>query len=147
MGLPTLDIVHDITPVWLRVVQLWRNTPAAIAGLTSRTPLLLLEQSARDYGLRVVWRGEHRLAESGMITHSLEGPKGMLRTFERGVVHGADYDICIAHALISGPMVFGRDQDARLETVTTANGSTDAAPLYSWIIARRNHAFERGATA
>ncbi|MXS84412.1 hypothetical protein ABO04_00400 [Nitrosomonas sp. HPC101] len=142
MGLPAFAIDHDITPVWLHVVQLWRNMPVAIGGLTSQTPLLLLEQSARDYGLRVRFRGEHHPAGQNMVSHLLEGPGDILHAFEAGTIHGADYGTCMAHALIHCPMATSHQQTARLQITTTANDRTELAPLYSWIMVPR----EQGTT-
>src|SRR5690606_13885636 len=83
MGLKTLSVTDDITPVWAEVVAKWRRTPAAIAGLTSHMPLLLLEQSGRDHGLRVVYRGEHKSDSRGFFLHTLDGPEFMLQAFHK----------------------------------------------------------------
>ena len=64
-GLPTYAIGDDITPVWRQINDLWRKRPVAISGLTSLTPLLLLEQSARDHGLRAVSRERHPATADG----------------------------------------------------------------------------------
>ncbi len=61
-GLTTFAIGDDVTPVWRHVNDLWRKRPVAISGLTTLTPLVLLEQSARDHGLRVASRERHPTA-------------------------------------------------------------------------------------
>src|SRR5690606_4696928 len=93
LGVPTFDAEWDVTPAWLRVVERWREAPVAVAGLTSHTPLLLLEQSARDHGLRVVFRSEHRPTGDGTLTHLLQGPEEVLAFFYEAVVSGFDYDV------------------------------------------------------
>lgn len=151
MGLPAFAIGQDITPVWLQVIQLWRNTPVAIVGLTSHTPLLLLEQSARDYGLRVRFRGEHHPARDGMVSHALEGPADILHTFETRAARGTDYGTCVAHALTHYPVTAVPRQTARLQlttiATTTANSRAEATSLYSWIMVPRDHPHKQGITA
>lgn len=67
-GLATFAIGDDVTPVWRQVNDLWQKRPVAISGLTTLTPLLLLEQSARDHGLRVVSRERHPATGRGQAT-------------------------------------------------------------------------------
>ncbi|MGY0632803.1 hypothetical protein [Luteimonas sp. A478] len=145
LGLPTLGIGHDITPVWQQLLQLWRTAPRAIGGLTSLTPLLLLEQSARDHGLRVVFRSEHHPDGRGTVTHSLQGAEDILHAFDAGVAHGADYGACMAHAMVRCPANGGRPGTVRLQSTTTANRRADAASLHAWVMAPRP-AFKQGST-
>ncbi len=53
----------DVTDVWYHDLQpRWRESRAAIAGLTAYGALFCLEHLARDVRMRVVHRSEHRYA-------------------------------------------------------------------------------------
>lgn len=144
LGLPTFGIDGDITPVWARIVDLWRAAPAAIGGLTTHTPLMLLEQSGRDHGMRVVFRAEHRPGRDGMVAHSISGPSDAIGAFGLAARRGRDYGACVARALVQCPATHGDRDAASLQTPVSAHAH--AAPLYSWVLAPR-HANPRGANA
>lgn len=133
LGLPEFGIAGDMTPVWNRVIELWRKQPVAIAGLTTLTPLLLLEQSARDYGLRVAFRAEHRSGADGVLVHALQGPKAVIDAFSATAPHDADFGACVARAIVRCPAETRPTQTASVRTAETV----DDAPLYSWVLAPR----------
>jgi hypothetical protein len=135
-GLKTFGVTGDITPVWAELVAKWRRGPAAIAGLTSYMPLLLLEQSGRDHGLRVVFRAEHKVAADGAIMHTLDGPEPMLRAFCKAAEQRINFGSCIASVISLCPEDTGQRAQASLRTPATEGSGTDM-PLYSWVIAPR----------
>jgi hypothetical protein len=136
MGLETLGVTDDITSVWAGLVAQWRRAPVAIAGLTSHMPLLLLEQSGRDHGLRVVFRGEHKPDSDGSFVHTLDGPELMLRAFHIAVEQQTNFGSCMAHVIGLCPRDTGRSAKVSLRTLATEENRIDA-PLYSWVIAPR----------
>lgn len=135
LGLPGLSITDDITPVWSHLVELWRKRPVAIAGLTTLTPLLLLEQSARDHGLRVAFRAEHRLGSDGALVHALQGPEAVIDAFGATASRSRDPDFgaCMARAIVRCPAGARASATASLRT---AGGASDTT-LYSWVLAPR----------
>lgn len=144
-GLQTFGISGDITPVWIRLVELWRSAPVAIAGLTTHTPLLLLEQSARDYGLRVAFRAEHRPTADGMLTHALSGPPDVIGAFGLAARRERGLGACVAGAVVHCPVVPGARDTRSLQTIATS-GQAAQGSLYSWVLApRQTH--PRGANA
>src|SRR5690606_9522692 len=69
LGAPLRVIEGDITALWQdELLPRWRNSPAAIAGLTERPALFLLERLAWDHGLRVVFEAEHA-SDGGTAVH------------------------------------------------------------------------------
>ena len=59
-GIAVHAIDGDITGVWFNDLALrWRESPAAIAGLTEPEALFCLEQLAWDHRMRVVERAPH----------------------------------------------------------------------------------------
>src|SRR5690606_22514159 len=65
LGAPLRAIEGDITALWQSELRSrWKSTPAAIAGLTERPALFLLERLAWDHGLRVVFEAEHESNEA-----------------------------------------------------------------------------------
>jgi hypothetical protein len=62
----------DVTQVWLQHIgPAWKRQPLTVTGLTARPALFCLEQFARDYGLRVVYHGEHIVHVEGRTEHRL----------------------------------------------------------------------------
>jgi hypothetical protein len=62
----------DVTQVWLQhLAPAWKRQPLTVTGLTARPALFCLEQLARDYGLRVVYHGEHIVHFEGRTEHRL----------------------------------------------------------------------------
>lgn len=142
-GLKAFPIGDDITPVWAQLVELWRTTPVPIAGLTTHTPLLLLEQSGRDHGLRTIFRAEHRPGDDGQITHSLSGAPEIIAAFRLAARREPGFGTCLAHAFAQCPAQPGERESRSLRT--PANGPPTGT-LYSWVLAPRN-ALSQGAIA
>lgn len=144
LGVPTFAIEGDITPVWVRLIELWRSTPIAVGGLTTLTPLLLLEQSGRDHGLRVEFRAEHQLGRDGLLVNALSGAPEAIGAFRLSARRGRDYGACVARALVQCPVARGQIDSAVVQTPAPARmGRT---PLYSWVLAPRQ-ALSRGIRA
>lgn len=135
LGVPTFGIEDDITPTWVRMVELWRSTPVAVGGLTTLAPLLLLEQSGRDHGMRVAFRAEHRPGGRGAIDHAFSAPPDAIATFRLSARRGREYGACVARALVACPAVPGARDVASLQTPAGAHAGP--APLYSWVLAPR----------
>lgn len=127
----------DITPVWVHLQSLWRSTPIAVGGLTTFTPLLLLEQSGRDYGLRIVFRAEHLETADNTVNHTLRGPREVLRAFGEAAACGCDFGGCAALALARCPTA-PTDDTATLSLRTpVVTGRTFSRTLYSWVLVPR----------
>jgi hypothetical protein len=135
LGLAVHGIDGDMTRFWYdELYHEWKKGPAAIAGLTAHGPMFCFEQLARDQGMRVVFRAEHRLGTAG-VAHTLTGPLGMLD--ESMVLNGrGPWAACMADVIahcargraeIAGAAAMSPGAELGVEP------STDA--LYSWIIA------------
>lgn len=60
LGAPVHAIDGDMTDLWYHDLDAkWKQSPAAIAGLTAHGPLFCLERLAWDHGMRVLHRAEH----------------------------------------------------------------------------------------
>jgi hypothetical protein len=85
LGIEVHGITGDMTRFWYEdLYHEWNRGPAAIAGLTAHGPMFCFEQLARDHGMRVVFRAEHKRSTGG-VAHALTGPFAML---EQSVVLG-----------------------------------------------------------
>jgi hypothetical protein len=62
----------DVTDIYRELDVAWRSRPFAIAGLTQWGPMFVLERLARERGLAVALRVEHRPAADGTLVHVLE---------------------------------------------------------------------------
>jgi hypothetical protein len=70
----------DVTNAWFNDLALrWRQSPAAIAGMTAPEALFCLEELAHDHRMRVTFRADHRLRSGDVLEHCLRGPPSMPR--------------------------------------------------------------------
>jgi len=131
LGVPLRAIEGDITDVWQsELLPRWRNAPAAIAGLTERPALFLLERLAWEHGLRVVFEAEHAPDATHRVLRS-----GDPRLADELAFAGRSWPSVLADALIAG----GRapSHDVRPTDAALAAYLGEPTKLYSWIIAPR----------
>ena len=82
LGVATTGIADNLMDYWYDELDLrWKDGPMALAGVTMKEALFVLETFALDRRMRVVYRGEHAPAEDGAIKHMLKGPADMLEGF------------------------------------------------------------------
>lgn len=105
----------------------------ALAGITTKQGLFVLETLAADYRMRVVYRGEHSVPRAGRVAHSLAGPADLIARVTPGLdapVWGAALGQAMTQCPIGEPSV------ARLElTISADRGLVREETLFSWIIA------------
>ena len=134
-GAPRRDVQGDITDLWQReLVHRWREAPAAVAGLTERPALFLLERLGWDHGLRVVFEAEHLPDGRGGMQHRIvqSNAAGLEREL---AMAGADWPAVLADSLILGSRATARD--TRPSGAAMAAHLSEPTKLYSWIIAPR----------
>lgn len=74
-GTPVNAIEGDITALWYHdLYARWKAGPIAMAGLTLNGALFCLDTLARNHGMRVVFRNEHKQTSDGheiadLVTH------------------------------------------------------------------------------
>jgi hypothetical protein len=108
LGARVRRINGDITGLWTgELYGMWREQPAAIAGLTVRSAMFCLEQLAWDAQMRVVHRAAH------------------------GADADRDWPVRTAQALLTQPV----QADRLPAMLTMAESEADEDTLYSWIIA------------
>jgi hypothetical protein len=137
-GAPRRDVQGDITDLWQReLVHRWREAPAAVAGLTERPALFLLERLGWDHGLRVVFEAEHLPDGLGGVQHRIvqSNAAGLERELAAA---GADWPAVLADSLILGSRAATRD--TRPSGAAMAAHLAEPVKLYSWIIAPRTAA-------
>ena len=128
----------DVTALWYDVLDRpLKNTPRAIAGITTGEALFVLERLGWDRGLKVVYRGVHSLPKDGQVSHELTGPAGL--------IHASLQDPAAPWTAMAGRMashaLVGPATPASL-TLTTADTSAGARDrvLYSWSMEPRRPA-------
>jgi hypothetical protein len=128
----------DITDLWQNeLVGRWKAAPGAVAGLTERHALFLLERLGWDHGLRVVFEAEHAPDARGYAVHRV------VRTADPGLAlelkaAGQSWPEVLAEALVAGAEAPARD--FRPSSAALAAHLGEATKLYSWIIAPRTAA-------
>lgn len=138
LSAPLRAIEGDITDLWQHeLLGRWQAAPAAIAGLTERPALFLLERLAWEHGLRVVFEAEHQPGAGGDAVHRVarSADPGLARELEAA---GRGWPGALADALVAGTRTSTsnfRPTDAGL-----AAHLGEGTKLYSWIIAPRTAA-------
>jgi len=132
-GLSAHAIDGDMTRFWYDdLYHRWRQSPAAIAGLTAYGALFCLEQLAWDQRMRVVFRAEHSVTDAGCVAHRFEGPAVLLPAAAEAA-SGPDWPAAMADVITQCPR--GRPERAIARVVTPASTSASTEPLFSWVIA------------
>ncbi|HEY8519555.1 MAG TPA: hypothetical protein VIN61_05715 [Gammaproteobacteria bacterium] len=86
----------DVTDAYLALRSLWRERPAAIAGLTQFGPMFVLERLGFERGLRVVLRVEHRVRGDGELEHAIAGAPHVVALAETLQRQGVEWPVLFA---------------------------------------------------
>jgi hypothetical protein len=134
-GIRIAETSGDVTNLWYDDLDLrWKKAPMALAGMTTRSALFVLETLAADHRMRVVYRGEHGVPQGGRVVHVLAGPAALLAR-ATPAPDASSWGPLLGGAMTRCPA--GRPAAAQLEWTTPAHASTREEPLFSWIIAPR----------
>ena len=136
---PVRAIEGDITDFWVSELQgRWMSTPVAIAGLTERSALFMLEQLAWDYGLRVVFHAEHDSTGQQTVAHRIvrSADSSLKSQLEAA---GAGWPAVLADRMLTEP---GRvaSRDITPSGAAMAAFLNEPTRLHSWIIAPKTTA-------
>jgi hypothetical protein len=127
----------DITDFWFTdLSRRWKQSPVAIAGLTAYGPLFCLERFGWDHGLRVVFRGTHRLLDGGRVEHALEGPFRSIAAAHSGL-SGADWPGGLA-LLLTSCTATGDMATTTVRAISHDRAADVDDTLVSWVIAPRH---------
>jgi hypothetical protein len=133
-GLAVQAMHGDMTSFWYDdLYHRWLEQPAAIAGLTAHGALFCLERLAWEQRMRVVYRGEHSLADEGSVAHRFEGPAALLPVVARATANAA-WAEALADVVAACPAA-SRTRALGSSLTLGARGLPGAEPLFSWVIA------------
>ncbi|MGA9885727.1 MAG: hypothetical protein WBQ34_18575 [Candidatus Acidiferrales bacterium] len=138
-ALPTHAIRGDITEVWFGdLYYRWKqgsgqHGPTAIAGLTAPGPIFCLEMLARDAGMRVALRVDHRRVGE-RIEHEFVVPENVLARAAGLRASGEEWPERMAELVAEFPAERGTAQKSTILGRSTAAGD-DPEHLVTWVIA------------
>ena len=136
LGAPLRFIEGDITDLWQNELRKrWQAGAHAVAGLTERPALFLLERLGWDHGLRVVFEAEHETDGRGGAAHRVVRSADP-HLGEELAAAGSRWTRVLAHALVASAGAPARD--FRPTAAALAAHLGEATKLHSWIIAPRN---------
>jgi hypothetical protein len=131
----TRAIRGDITDIWFNdLYHRWKQGPAAIAGMTAPGPIFCLEMLARDAGMRVALRVDHRRLVDGRIEHEFAGPEDVLRRAADLETSAGKWPERMAEIVAQFPVERDRTARRRFAEAAVANGN-DPDHLVTWVIA------------
>jgi hypothetical protein len=115
----------------------WRQSPAAIAGMTRYDAFFLLELMARDADLRTIYRGHHGDPSDPGRAHEYFGPGSVLGGRKRSLHGTASWPKAVAGLVTSWPVqaIDCRAESSSISAARQRDLSHDA--LVSWVIAPR----------
>lgn len=132
----TLD--GDITDLWQNFYSVaWKKRrPQAVAGLTERPALFLLEQLGWQHGMRVFFQAEHEPAGPGVWQHRIirSSGSGLARQLEAA---GGSWPAVLADRLVTAPQAVV-SKDITPTGAAMASRLSEPEKLYSWIIAPKS---------
>lgn len=150
-GVRVASFGGDITPIWYyQLDPAWRQRPLVVAGLTTDAVLFCLEQFAWDHGMRVAYRGEHRISADGGVDHILESPSTRpqdVRTELSGLTPWPAQVADLIAGIDEPQPAFPSEADARSRSVrkTRSRPTSEPARLVSWLIAPKRPSVSAGA--
>jgi hypothetical protein len=134
----------DVTDLWFRDLdKQWKKNPVAIAGFTAYAALFCLERLSWDYGMRVVYRGDHRLESNGCVEHRFAASeRGLREVFRIGEGRESWPDRVAEIVARSREASDSTRLHVSQATVTTAalRNAGDPELLVSWVIATNRSA-------
>jgi hypothetical protein len=131
-GILTSAIRGDVAKLWyddLRVRLSENRVP--IAGLTDRPALFCLEELARDVGMRVIFRADHVMDQSGHTQHTAVGPASLV-ALARNLPPEAGFGRAVAVQFSQFDVREPRDTAAQKRTGPFSPENKTA--LVSWLI-------------
>lgn len=134
MGQRTSAIQGDVTRLWYDdLYHAWKDGPVAIAGLTTQDAMFCLEIFGNDAGLRLLVKGEHRIA-AGRVEHRMSAPELALAgtSLDRC---GADWSGRMAQMLVGCPAT--REGRTDVTAISGAPAAGEPVTLVSWLLAPR----------
>ncbi|MBI4265820.1 MAG: hypothetical protein HY657_15705 [Acidobacteria bacterium] len=142
LGIKVVRTNGDITDFWFHDLSLrWKEAPVAIGGLTAPGALFCLERLGWDHGLRVVFRGTHRLVDTSRAEHAMSGPSSTIAAAQRRGLGGAEW-ACHVARLVSSCAVERETSSAPLRGVLAGSEAvehdrliSEEDALTSWVIA------------
>ncbi len=137
VDVPAHAIEGDITELWFKDLDPhWRKAARPVAGLTTQNSLFCLEHLARDYGLRVTYRGEHIVGPGRRIRHDLTGPAHLLVQADDSQMRSAAWPREVARLMRGYELTRNaRDVPRRISAELPAPAEPGVEILVSWIIA------------
>jgi hypothetical protein len=135
-GIPLAETAGDLTDLWYHELDLrWRKAPMALAGMTTRGGLFVLETLAADHRMFVVYRGTHSVSRDGGVAHVLSGPAALIARAAPNP--GTPFLEHLGRTMTECPR--DRQRMAVLKLTTAAeHRPADEEPMFSWIIAPRS---------
>jgi hypothetical protein len=140
--------MHEIAPLWQTATGSGADFSAvarrskvdargakatAIAGLTGRVPLFCLELLGRDYGMRVVYRGQHTEVADGRVRHARASPTVLPRWEAELAEAGSRWGAAAARLALSCRVAAVADSRLGLMDLEPDGGAEHS--LFSWVMA------------
>jgi hypothetical protein len=144
LGAPVQACDANVTDLWnCELRPAWDAGAAAIAGMTVFAAYFAIEMMARDAGLRVAWRADHRRVDNQMA-HRFAAGRGTLLHAGRLLTARGDWPAAMARLVMTVPPRIGPLLQREFPTPRTA-AFTAPETLVSFVLARGDRSGRRTA--
>jgi hypothetical protein len=134
LGAKTACLGDDLGPLWMNLIEpRLREGSAVLAGLTRPAPLFCLEFLCRDYGMRLLYRAEHRRAAADRMSSVVTGNAAAEAYVPAAFRSVEPWPVIAGTAAIETARRF--DADRAIDTLDLSE--SDADSVYSWVIVPR----------
>ena len=135
-GMPLAETSGDLTDLWYHDFDpRWKQAPMALAGMTTRGGLFVLETLAADHRMLVVYQGAHQVEQDGRVRHVLSGPAPLIARATES--QSTSFWERLAKAVSECPPDGRRVSELTLTTAAECVREGEE-PLFSWLIAPRS---------
>jgi len=133
-GVPVQRDQHDPVRVLTRLSEELAPGGYTVIGLTQMATALVAERTGTDNGLRLAWRGEHRLLPDGQLQHAVRGSSLVASQSQLGLADD-DWGYSLGRYLIGAPL--GEMSSEQRFTAAVARPAQQAGYLVSWVLTPR----------
>jgi len=133
---PYAASISDATDLWYHDLDhRWRESPAAIAGMTLFSSLFGLQMMAGDAGMRTIYRAHHVLQQNGAVNHEVFGPHAAKRHETELRDSQANWGRTAANIVLAWPEGLVTRAKAQSNIADADKRTVGPETLISWIIA------------
>jgi hypothetical protein len=132
LGAVVHDTRGDVTSLYVdHLLETWRTSPAAVAGLTTYPQLFALRTMAEGAGLRLIYAAHH----SATGGHEVFGPRALAEQISQQIAEHRNWGGAAAHVVMRWPLAHVTVTADRSSIAAADEARIGHGSLLSWVLA------------